>query len=304
MTKKMSKSEIADLYKRLKPSIQKEFQPPYSLWAVKTSECTITAYQSGKVLFQGNDLSWLEEDGNSSSSAKKSSGTSSKSASLESQVPSAGSDEVGTGDYFGPLTVAAVIVETMEQAQALKNMGITDSKALSDEFIRKAAPKIKEMVPYTIQILEPSLYNKTWRQPDQNLNWIKSQMHNKAYLNLQAKGNKLPSLKVVDQFCVPSSFYKHLRNTKEVLRDLHFETKAESKYIAVAAASVLARNAFLECFDKMEEKYNFHFAKGGGAQADVCAKKFVEEFGWEEMSKVAKMHFSNTQKVRKALGEL
>ena len=296
----MTDSEIEDLYRRIKPHIKKESTVPYARWSAKVSDTTITAYNSGKVLFQGNDLSWLEDESpaKSASGAKKAS----KSVSaLQDQVPSAGSDEVGTGDYFGPLTVASVLVETLEQAEALKKMGITDSKQLKDSFIRKAAPKIKELVPFSVQVLDPIHYNSTWRKPDRNLNWIKTMMHNQAYLNLKAKGYNLPKLMVVDQFCVPSSFRKYVRDAKEIVEGLHFETKAESKYIAVAAASVLARNAFLEYWDKMEEKYDFHFEKGGGAAVDACAARFVEEHGWQEMSSVANMHFANTDKVKNKL---
>ncbi|MCF0260654.1 MAG: DUF3378 domain-containing protein [Erysipelotrichaceae bacterium] len=118
VTKIMTVSEIDDLYRRIKPHMKKQNSVPYALWSAKVSGTTITAYKSGKVLFQGNDLSWLEDDKGTSSSGSGSKKGLKTGSSLKDQVPSAGSDEVGTGDYFGPLTVASVLVETMEQAEA------------------------------------------------------------------------------------------------------------------------------------------------------------------------------------------
>lgn len=93
------------------------------------------------------------------------------------------------------------------------------------------------------------------------------------------------------------SYYRYLQGFPEVIRGITFETKAENKYLAVACASILARNAFLETWDLMEEKYDFKFEKGAGSKVDVCGKKFVQKFGKEKLYQVAKLHFKNTQKI-------
>ena len=92
LTKNMTKEEIFQLKNRLSPFILKESTPQYTYYQIKTKECSITAYTSGKVVFQGADLSWLEP----------------KPTHSEAQ-DQAGSDEVGTGDYFGPVVVASCI---------------------------------------------------------------------------------------------------------------------------------------------------------------------------------------------------
>lgn len=283
VTKKMNKNEMLDLYTKVSPYILKETKPAYTLYQVKLESCSITAYESGKVVFQGKDLSWLETETSKT-----------EVASTKETFPQAGSDEVGTGDYFGPVVVSACIVET-EHVDYLRKLGIQDSKAIDDLKIRQIAPKIKELCKYTILIVNNDKYNLVHN--DHNMVDMKCLLHNQAYVNLIHKGYSLPSSIIIDQFVQEKSYYRYLSNIKEVVRNIHFETKAENKYLAVACASILARNAFLEFWDNMEEKYNFHFEKGAGKAVDSCAKEFVEKFGFEELSHVAKMHFANTKKI-------
>ncbi len=77
-------------------------------------------------------------------------------------------------------------------------------------------------------------------------------MHNQAYVNLQNAGHTLPDFKIIDQFVQEKTYYKYIANQTTIIRNIHFETKAENKYLSVAAASILARNAFLEYWDDMK----------------------------------------------------
>lgn len=302
--RKMEPAAIEALYKRLKPIALSEKQPNYTYWQIKTQEMTVTAYTSGKVVYQGADLSWLEDDEPESSARSSSSRTSSSKSFNTSDkkplgltFPQAGSDEVGTGDYFGPIVVAATIVPDEETARQLEAMQVTDSKKMTDAVIRKVAPKIQEMIPHTIMVLDNPRYNQIYHKDRMNINRIKAWMHNQAYINLRNKGYTLPALKVVDQFVQPAGYYRHLAAVKEVVSDLHFETKAESHYVSVAAASVLARFAFLKYMDKLEAKYGTPIAKGGGKQATECARKFKQRFGEDELKNAVKLHFTNTTKL-------
>ncbi len=298
VSKKMEPSEIAALYKRLKPFATKEAKPQYTLWQLKTSEMVVTAYQSGKVVFQGADLSWLEDEKPLSSQAdSKKASVPASVRSLGKTFPQAGSDEVGTGDYFGPLIVAAVIVPDEKMAAKLEAMQVTDSKQMTDEVIRKVAPEIAKLVPNSVQVLDNPRYNQIYDHDTMNQNRIKARMHNQAYLNLQKKGYELPKLKVVDQFVQPKGYFNHLVGVPQVVRDLHFETKAESHYVAVAAASVLARYAFLKYMDALEAKYDMPIAKGGGDLATKSGRQFKERYGDKELKNAVKLHFINTQKL-------
>ena len=301
VTKKLNPAQIQALYKKLKPLAVRESQPQYTHWQLKTSEMTVTAYTSGKVVYQGKDVDWLKDDNDVPAKTKTGSASKNAPASasgrLANTFPQAGSDEVGNGDFLGPFVVASVIVPDAETAQILHDLKVTDSKAMTDEAIRKVAPRLLELLPCSIQVLDNTRYNEIYDRQTMNLNTIKALMHNQAYLNLIQKGHALPKLVVIDQFCQPKTYYSYLKNQPEVIRTIHFETKAESKYQAVAAASVLARWKFLQVMDALEDKYGMPLAKGGGAQATASAKKIQAKFGREELKHVAKLHFVNMNKL-------
>jgi ribonuclease HIII len=306
----MSPAQIDALYKKYHPLALKETIPAHALWSIKMPEGTITAYYSGKVLFQGKEIQTLlpgwyvrkTEDAPEKSDAPAVQKTAGKSI-----FPQAGSDEVGTGDYFGPMVVANVIVKDEQTAGALQNLGVTDSKTLTDEKIRAIAPKVKELVTYTVMALPVKTFNRIFGQNGINMNTIKSKMHNQGYVNLQKQAGPLPALTVIDQFCPEKKYYEHLEipvpgSSKDhiIVKDIHFETKAESKYPAVAAASVLARAEFLEQMDAMSKKYDFEFPKGAGAGVDAKGREFVTKHGKEALQETAKLNFSNTARILKS----
>lgn len=239
------------------------------------SDCKITLYKSKKAVFQGKDVSAYQE------------------IYQTKFIEHSGSDEVGTGDYFGPVVVAACFI-SQDTYQKIKHLGIQDSKQLDDTIIRRIAPQLMEECPYSVLIVDNTKYNQIHKQ--YNLNAIKALLHNQAYKHLEKKIKHLPKLNVVDQFTPENLYYNYLKNEKEVVKVLHFETKAESKYLAVACASVIARYTFLQVWDKMEENYQFTFPKGSGELVDQAIVRFVKEFGKDKLINVAKLHFKNTQK--------
>lgn len=239
------------------------------------SDCKITLYKSKKAVFQGKDVSAYQ-------------------SLYQAKITEhSGSDEVGTGDYFGPVVVAACYIN-QELLNLVDAHLIQDSKQLDDPMIRKIAPKLMEILPYSVLIVDNAKYNQIHKQ--HNLNAIKALLHNQAYKHLENKIKQLPKLNVVDQFTPENLYYNYLKNEKNVIRTLHFETKAESKYLAVACASIIARYTFLLVWDKMEEKYTFNFPKGSGELVDHAIVRFVQQFGKETLNLVAKTHFKNTQK--------
>lgn len=289
VVKKYSRAQTEALYSRLKPRAQKENHPAYTLWQLKLADMTVTAYTSGKVVFQGADLEWLAD------SKKDSDDKAGAEPAVKAKAfgfPQAGSDEVGTGDYFGPVTVAACYVSE-EAADVLQKMDITDSKKMTDAAIRKAGPVIRELCPHSILVVSPEKYNQVHAR--HNIVDMKARLHDQAWKHLAGRVKKLPALSVVDQFVQEKSYYKYAG--KEAYRPLVFETKAESRYLAVAAASVLAREAFLKYWDKMERDWDMDFHKGAGPAVDRCGKEFLARYGLEDLGKVAKLHFKNTEKI-------
>ncbi len=267
-----------------------EFQttpPQYAKWQLKPENCVITCYTSGKTVFQGKDANvyaaaFMEVQDEISTPT------------TTSRYPQAGSDEVGTGDYFGPVCVCASYV-TKDDVDFLVKLGVRDSKQMSDADMLKIGPLLMERIPHSLLIVPPQKYNQV--HESNNLNAIKAKLHNQAYINL-AKKIELPSFKIIDQFTPETSYYRYLKNEPQVIRGIHFETKAEDKYLSVAVGSIISRYGFLKTWEEMEQKYNMTLPKGSGDKVDIVAQEFVERYGFDRLGEVAKLHFKNTEKIR------
>lgn len=267
--------------------------PPYAEYQVKPENCTITSYFSGKVVFQGKDATIYAAAYDSEIKKEKP-----KTVSFSDNQPHAGSDEVGTGDYFGPVCVSACFIG-QQDLEWVKSCKVNDSKQLTDEKILEIAPKLMEKLTHSLLIVSPSKYNQIHQ--NYNMNQIKAILHNQAYLHLQAKLQQLPKLAVVDQFTPEKSYYRYLIGQKDIVRGLHFETKAESHYLAVACASMIARYAFLKSWEAMETQYEMSLGKGAGTKVDQDGVAFIEKYGKERLGEIAKLHFKNTEKIAELL---
>lgn len=274
---KLSKESIEKLKNTFKDYIKpsnNEFIDTF----ISKDNVTISIYKTQKVLFQGSDAHFYAE------------------GFIENNfIRQAGSDEVGTGDFFGPVVVAATIVEK-EDEEFLNNLGVKDSKEISDQKILEVGKVIKDKIKNSILILDNPTYNKI--HETNNLNQIKAKLHNKAYLNLIAKGYDVPSAAYIDDFCGKDKYFEYLKNEKEVYHDVILEEKAESKYIAVAAASCLARYVFLIKLKEMEDKYKMKFHKGASSEVDTTANEFVKNYSKNELFEVSKIHFKNYSNVK------
>lgn len=294
ITKVYTREEINKLYHSL-GSGTKCKTPPYAIFQIKMSDCTITAYESLKVVFQGNGAEFYSDIIKGKVATKKTSSSSKTTTVSVSEVfPQAGSDEVGTGDYFGPVVVCAAYVEEKDRELLIK-LGIKDSKQIKDPEILMIAPQLIDHLKYSILILDNYKYNQV--HETNNMNQIKAKLHNQAFINLQKKFNLNLSTIYVDQFTPPPSYFRYLKNESEVVRNIHFETKAEDKFLSVACASIIARYYFLDTLKKMDEKYDFTFPKGAGAHVDIIAKQLVEQHGKEVLWQVSKYHFANTDRI-------
>ncbi len=267
--------------------------PPYALYQIKTNDCTITAYESLKVVFQGEGASFYasnygEIETKTPTIAKP------VAAKIKIAYPQCGSDEVGTGDYFGPVVVCATCIKA-EDLDYLKQYAIQDSKQIKDSDILVIAPKLMERLTYSLLILSNEKYNQV--HETNNMNAIKAKLHNQAFLHLEKKLQEPLQHVIVDQFTPEKSYYNYLTNEPNVFNRIHFETKAESKYLSVACASMIARYHFLLAMDNMSEKYDFPFPKGAGKGVDELGVKFLHKYDEPTLYKVCKYHFKNTQKV-------
>lgn len=275
---KLSKEKIDNIKNTFKEYI-KNNPNEYMDTFIQKDGLTISIYKSGQVVFQGEDAIFY--------------GSSFIETKFNRQ---AGSDEVGTGDYFGPVVVCACILEESDQ-DIINKYHITDSKKMDDEHILSIGENLIKNVKHSLLILDNKKYNEVHKT--NNLNMIKAKMHNQAYLNLKAKGYSIPSACYVDDFCGKCNYYEYLKNEKDVFHELIFETKAELKYPAVSVASCIARFAFLKKMEEISDRYDMFFHKGASNEVDEDANTFVKKYGIDRLSEVAKLHFKNTENIKK-----
>ncbi|MBP5204609.1 ribonuclease HIII [bacterium] len=245
--------------------------------------CTI--YKSSKVVFQGSDAI----------------GFSSLLRSMESEAPlkvdpHLGVDEVGKGDYFGPLVVASCFVDE-NIVHDIIDIGVGDSKKFSDDKITEMYSQLREICSYYVSVVSPLEYNHLYADI-QNLQVLLARQHAKVIedglTDLKAKNIKCRKV-VIDQFstrkdCVP----KELGPLGKKVNLVQFHN-GESD-IAVACASIIARGIFIEEWNDMCAKYNFDFPKGA-TNVISAGKKFVEGYGAEELNNVAKISFRTTDQI-------
>ncbi len=283
-----------------------EKKPPYSVFQVKDYDCVITLYESGKVMFQGigADIEasyWIEEERIKNGRIIHLDGTEKK-VKEDNKVffyeSTIGSDEVGTGDFFGPIVVTATYV-SKENISFLNDLGVRDSKKLTDDKIKKIAPAIIKNIPYSTFILSNTSYNKNWSE-DLNMNKIKAILHNKVLFNMKEKGFSYSKI-VVDQFVYPKKYFEHIKDASNKVMDITFTTKAEDKCLSVAAASIISRYIFLGEMKKLSEALNMNLPKGAGANVDEVGILIAKEYGFNKLYDIAKMNFKNKDKIKSGL---
>lgn len=297
------KEKMIDYYDLLR----RDKKPPYSVFQAEEGGTIITLYESGKVMFQGisadidaNMWKDLESHYNNrdidSELKKKEEKEDDKTYYYYDAI---GSDEVGTGDYFGPIIVTATLVDKSTR-KLLEDLKIMDSKKMTDDKIRRCAPILMNKLPYVTFTLSNTKYNEM-SSKGFNMNKIKAILHNRVLFELSNKG--IPYHKIiVDQFTTPRSYFSYLKqeNIEDKVTKITFLTKGESKHLSVAAASVISRYKFLQEMDKLSEKYKVDIPKGASPKVDSVAKKILDTYGKNELSKIVKLNFKNTEKILKS----
>jgi ribonuclease HIII len=205
-----------------------------------------------------------------------------------------GTDEVGKGDYFGPLVIAGVLAD---EAQILKmeSLGIKDSKSLSDTTVQNFAGQIKKIVgqkQFSIIVISPIKYNLLISKM-KNLNRLLGWGHARAIENILIHHNKCQTA-ISDQFGDQSFIENALMKLGKKIQLI--QTPKAEREMTVAAASILARSESLHRMNEMSQSYGFEFPRGA---TDVIstAEIFVDKFGYKALLNVAKIHFKTTGKI-------
>ena len=252
---------------------------------IKLDDVTITIYHSNKVVFQGKNAEYEASIW----------GKANDKILWKHTKEQMGSDEVGTGDYFGPICVCASYV-TNNDIEWLNELGVNDSKALSDEKIIKIAPELIKRIPYSQMSVDPLKYNSLITN-GYNQGKIKAMLHNQVIHNLREKLNKTKTFTIIDQFVSENKYYEYIKFTKNIEKDITFETKAESKYPSVAVSSIIARYSFLVKMNSLSKSIGKTLPKGAGELVDEFGKEFVSKHGSDKLKEYAKIHFANTKKI-------
>ena len=214
--------------------------------------------------------------------------------------PWIGTDESGKGDYFGPLVVAGVFVDKDEE-QLLRDLGVRDSKLLSDNRAINVAEHISKLCkPGTFAVIEitPEKYNQLYSdfvREGKKLNTLLAWGHARAIEDVlkNVKCGVVISDQFGDERYIESKLLKTTREQKVRIIQV---TKAE-RNIAVAAASILARARFLKWLRTAEKDWGMPFPKGASSSVEQAARDFVAKHGQQNLQKIAKIHFKTTVRV-------
>ena len=272
---------------------------PYTIFFAQKAKLSIAVYEKGpKVVIQGKDTEdfvrfYLEPE-----ILKEARVGYEEVLQPEMFEPHFGIDESGKGDFFGPLVVAGVYVER-QIARHLLSLGVMDSKRIgSDNRIRHLADEIERTpgLAANIVLIGPEKYNSLYEK-FANLNDLLAWGHARVIENLLMQRpdcKRSPSDKFANEHVIQRALLKQGK-----LIQIDQRTKAESD-LAVAAASILARDRFVRWLDTHGKKLGVTLPKGVSGAVKSAAQVVVEKFGRDGLRTIAKMHFRTSADV---LGE-
>jgi len=260
----------------------------------KPEKVNLTFYKSGKLFIQGKGTGEFVRFFLEPQIIKKATVGYEDIIDEKGDVDRMGVDESGKGDYFGPLVIASVFVAKGE-AQPLRNMGVRDSKNITDKMAGILAAKIKKTQKHSLVVIGPEKYNDLYGKM-KNLNRLLAWGHARAIENIldlvdcpKAISDQFGNKKLVENALLK-------KGRKIELVQMH---KAESD-MAVAAASIVARAEFLRRLRMLGEKYKIELCKGASTKTKELALKAVREHEEKEelLNKIAKLHFKTTEWIK------
>ena len=270
-SRKITAQEI-EIYKNKYKEYLKESKNENILYFFKINNTTVTIYKNGTLFIQGNPLDEYENE---------------KDDYPYDLASTIGADEVGTGDLFGPIVACSCYV-SKDKVDKLTKLGVKDSKKLCEKKIIEIAKKLIEICPYEYYVLSNERINAA--KDSYNLNEIKAYLHNH---NIKLLKNKCKyDYIVLDDFCGKENYEKYLKG--EAISDIIFEAKGESKSIAVAASSIIARYYFLNAIKELESKYSYKIPLGSSNKKTQELIDKIKSDGNEEVfNHIAKLSFKN-----------
>jgi ribonuclease HIII len=293
-TCKLTDAQATSLDAALRARNWKTRTVPYARFAFEADKTNIVFYESGKLVVQGKGTQEFVEFVLEPEILQEVKLGYETVLNPDLLLPRLGVDESGKGDFFGPLSIAGVYVNE-KVITAWKEIGVRDSKNISsDKKIAELAEKIRKTPGCVVDtvVIGNETYNRLYAKM-KSVNAMLAWGHARVIENLMGKRyqmNPPPVRAISDQFAASKSVIEKALMTAGREIELVQRHKAEED-IAVAAASILARDEFVKGLAKLEVQFQTKFPKGASAAVDAAAKKFVEERGAEELVKVSKTHF-------------
>ncbi len=278
----------------------KRKEVPHTIIAVEAQDCVVNLYKSGKCLVQGKGaedfvLFFLEPNVLQSATVGYE-----EILNPDLVSPHMGIDESGKGDFFGSLVACAVYVNP-DLAHAMQDIGVKDCKQLTDKAVFFIGNKTRQLLGpkrFAMVAIGPEAYNRLYAKM-RNVNTLLAWAHARCIENLMESVPDCPRA-VADQFGAKQVIERALMKKGRSIK-LEQRHKAESD-IAVAAASVLAREAFLRGLGKLGETYGIQAHKGASEQVKASAIELVKKAGPEVLLKTCKCHFRTADQVLAACG--
>jgi ribonuclease HIII len=267
---------------------------PYARFAFESDKCNVVFYESGKLVVQGRGTQEFIEFVLEPEILKEVKLGYETVLNPDLLLPRFGVDESGKGDFFGPLSIAGAYVNE-SVINAWKDKGIRDSKNISsDKKIHELADLIRKTPGCVVDsvVIGNEAYNRLYSRM-RSVNAMLAWGHARVIENLMGKRyqmNPAPVRAISDQFAASKTVIEKALMTAGREIELVQRHKAEED-IAVAAASILARDEFVKGIAKLEQQFEMKFPKGASPAVDAAAKQFVETRGAAELAKVSKLHF-------------
>ena len=293
-TCKLTDAQATALKDLLQDRSYKFREVPYARFAGEKDKLNVVFYESGKLVLQGKGTQEFIEFVLEPEILKEAKLGYEEVLNPELLAPRLGVDESGKGDFFGPLSIAGVYVNE-SVINAWKEIGIRDSKNISsDKKIAELAEKIRKTPGCVVDsvVIGNEAYNRLYTKM-RSVNTLLAWGHARVIENLMGKRYQMnpPPVKAIsDQFAASKSVIEKALMSQGKELQLVQRHKAEED-IAVAAASILARDEFVKGLAKLEKQFEMKLPKGASAAVDAAAKKFVEERGAGELAKISKLHF-------------
>jgi ribonuclease HIII len=293
-TCKLTDAQASALEAALRARDWKPREVPYARFAFESTKCNIVFYESGKLVVQGKGTQEFVEFLLEPEILKEVKLGYETVLNPELLKPRIGVDESGKGDFFGPLCIAGVYINE-KIITAWKDLGIRDSKNISsDKKIAELAEKIRKTPGCVVEpvTIGNEAYNRLYTKM-KSVNTILAWGHARVIENVLGRRDRmdpLPVRAISDQFAAKKSVLE--KALMAAGREIEFvqRHKAEED-LAVAAASIIARDEFVKGLARLEKQFEMKLPKGASAAVDAAAKEFVAKFGAAELGKVSKMHF-------------